>query len=331
MNIFLVFDKNQKCTTGVYIYKELKKLNHNVKILYPEEVRSNLSPKPDLILAIDYGAHYIFDVDFHPKAIWLIDTHLTLNCDKIMAEFFDVVFVAQKNNFEKLKNRFSHIYWLPLAGDLDYHGKKMTTIKYDIAFVGNLGRGTIKILMTELINRYPNSFIGRAPCDQIGEIYSSSKIVVNYSIKNDVNMRIFEAAISGSLPMTNQIYDNGLEELFEIGNEIVTYDGTLEDLTEKINYYLKHDSERNRIAENAYQKAISSHTYLHRVKFILEKIEQNKNFIVCYCASKNVKLSRFRLKFNELILYLRDAFDVIISKIKELKYMRLRLHWFGKI
>jgi len=122
-----------------------------------------------------------------------------------------------------------------------------------------------------------------------------------------------------------------LEELFEIGNEIVTYDGTLEDLTEKINYYLKHDSERNRIAENAYQKAISSHTYLHKVKFILEKIEQNKNFIVCYCASKNVKLSRFRLKFNELILYLRDAFDVIISKIKELKYMRLRLHWFGKI
>ena len=110
MNSFLVFDKNQKCTTGDYIFKELKKLNHNVKILYPEEVRSNLSPKPDLILAIDYGAHYIFEVDFHPKAIWLIDTHLTLNCDKIMAEFFDVVFVAQKNNFEKHKNRFSPTY-----------------------------------------------------------------------------------------------------------------------------------------------------------------------------------------------------------------------------
>ncbi|MFN3135783.1 MAG: glycosyltransferase, partial [Candidatus Kryptonium sp.] len=108
--------------------------------------------------------------------------------------------------------------------------------------------------------------------------------------------------------------------------EIVVYDGTIDDLTEKINYYLRHDNERNRIARNAYQKAISSHTYLHRVKFILEKIEQSKNLIICYCNLKNTKLSKFKLKFSELILYLRNVLDVIISRIKELKHMQLRLH-----
>ncbi len=324
MNIFLIFDKNQNCTTGIYIYKELKRLNHNVKVFNHEEVRSNLSPYLDLILAIDYGAHYIFDVDFHPKAIWLIYTHLTFNCDKVMAETFDIIFVVQKKDYEKLKGKFSHVYWLPLAGDMDYHGKRKAIIKYDIAFVGKLGRGARKILLTELMNRYPNSFIGEAPCDQIGEIYSSSKIVVNYSLKNDVNMRVFEAAISGSLLITNQVYNNGLEELFEIGNEIVLYDGTLDDLIRKINYYLKHDAERNRIAENAFQKAINFHTYLHRVKLILEKVEQSKNLILCYCASKNVKVLRRKLKLNELILYLREAIDLIVSKIKE---TWLRLRW----
>lgn len=328
MNIFLIFDKNQKCTTGIYVYKELKKLNHNVKVFYPGEVKDNLSLKPDLILAIDYGAHYIFDIDFHPKAIWLIDTHLSFNCDKVMAETFDIIFVAQKEALEKLKDKFSYVYWLPLAGDIDYHGKKESKIKYDIAFVGKLGRGTRKILLTELINRYPNSFIGEAPCEKIGEIYSSSKIVVNYSLKNDVNMRIFEAAISGSLLITNQIYNNGLEELFEIGNEIVVYDGTLEDLIEKVNYYLKNDSERNKIAENAYRKAINLHTYLHRVKFILEKIEQSRNLIICGCASRNIKLLRLRLKFNELIWYLHNVLDLIISRIKEVKHAWLS--FFGQ-
>ena len=48
-------------------------------------------------------------------------------------------------------------------------------------------------------------------------IYQNSKIVFNYSFKNDVNMRIFEALGSGALLMTNRIVNNGIEDILNPG------------------------------------------------------------------------------------------------------------------
>jgi sulfur carrier protein ThiS len=123
--IVLVFDKSYPCTTGQYVKKALEKLGYNTIVLLPEEKNKIIEINPDFVLAIDFATHYILDVNYHPKAIWLIDTHLSLICDEIMAKSFDIVFVAQKEDYEKLKKQFKYIYWLPLAADLDYHGKKV--------------------------------------------------------------------------------------------------------------------------------------------------------------------------------------------------------------
>jgi hypothetical protein len=80
--IVLIFDKNYPCTTGQYVKKELEKLGYSITVILPQEKNKILEIKPDFVLAIDFGTHYILDIDYHPKAIWLIDTHLSLICDE---------------------------------------------------------------------------------------------------------------------------------------------------------------------------------------------------------------------------------------------------------
>jgi glycosyltransferase involved in cell wall biosynthesis len=314
--VVLVFDKNNPCTTGQYVKKCLEKRGYDIKVLLPEEKNKVFEIKPDFVLAIDYSTHYIFDIDYHPKAIWLIDTHLTLLFDKIMAKSFDIVFVAQKEDFEKFSKEFKYVYWLPLAGDLEYHGKKNFEKVYDIGFVGNIGAGIRKKFLLKIKNKYSNSFIGIAECAKIGEIYSQCKIVFNYSIKNDINMRVFEALLSGSMLITNKIKNNGFEELFEIGKDLVVFENW-NDLERKINYYLINEEEREKIALNGYIKAVQFHTYENRVEFMLEKINklERENFVnVNY-----VKLKK-ELRIKSIIWRFIVYFRKIKYKIQEIIY-----------
>lgn len=302
MKITLIFDKNFPCTTGQYIYKELVKLNHRVEILSFKEKNEILKLHPDFILAIDDSSHYILDINYHPKAIWIIDSHTSFVCDKVMAKSFDIIFVAQKEYVDKFKKFNTYVYWLPLAADLDWHGKKDLEKIYDIAFVGQLGVGWRRKILLKLKKDYPNSFISSADCKKIGEIYSQSKIVINYNVNNDINMRVFEAMASGTLLITNQIKNNGFEELFENNKHLVVYDGTYKDLKEKIDYYLKNDEEREKIAQEGYKLILEKHTYKHRVDFILSKILEINKF---EANLKNFSTFQFKvLKFNLFLNFL---------------------------
>ena len=49
----------------------------------------------------------------------------------------------------------------------------------------------------------------------MAEIYSQSWIVFNKSIKNDINMRVFESTASESLLFTDKIINNGWSDLFK--------------------------------------------------------------------------------------------------------------------
>jgi len=279
MKILFINDYQNHCTTGAYVRKELEKSNHQVIPLKHNELNKIKNYNFDVILAVDYGYHYILDLNFHPKAIWLIDTHLSYFCDEVMARSFDLIFVAQKSDAEKLKRKLKNVYWLPLAFDPEWHGKRELSKIYDLAFVGQFGIGKRKKIMELLKKHYPNSYIGPADCQKLGEIYSSAKIGVNYSIKNDINMRIFEILGSGTFLLTNKITNNGFDELFEDGRDLVVYD-SIEDLFKKIDYYLKNESEREKIAYGGYLKVKDKHTYQARVKFILEKNRRIKKVLV---------------------------------------------------
>ena len=73
------------------------------------------------------------------------------------------------------------------------------------------------------------------------------------------NMRIFEATRAGSLLLTE--YAPNLENMFEIGKEIICY-RSFEELADLASYYCKesNDSTRRNVAIAGYTRTLSSHT-----------------------------------------------------------------------
>lgn len=97
-------------------------------------------------------------------------------------------------------------------------------------------------------------------------ILYNSKISINRHIDTAEsyanNMRLYESTGVGTLLITD--HKDNLHELFEIGKEIETYK-TKKELLEKINYYLTHEEERQKIAAAGQQRTLKDHTYKKRM------------------------------------------------------------------
>lgn len=104
---------------------------------------------------------------------------------------------------------------------------------------------------------------------------ATSKIVLNitripfYGAETGINHRIFEAMSMGCFVLTDHCDE--IAELFEIGEEIETYKG-IEDLKQKVDFYLSHDEERKRIALRGYQRFLKDYTWQTRSADLLMKM-----------------------------------------------------------
>ena len=183
-----------------------------------------------------------------PSAFWAIDTHLDPAWHAQKARAFDLVFTAQRDGAEGLRRAgITSATWLPLACDPEIHGRQEVAKQYDVAFVGNVFPGPRADLLNLIRRNYPNTFIGQCYFEEMAKAYSSARTVFNRSIKNDVNMRVFEALASGSLLVTNDLSENGQAELFRDGVHLATY-REAEDLLDKLAFYLGRETLREKIA-----------------------------------------------------------------------------------
>jgi len=240
------------------------------------QIIAALPQPPDLFLWIDPAGRYfppgIEDLSI-PTTCYLVDVHLGTWRHQV-ARFFDAVFVAQKDYLARYQQAVEHaqVYWLPLAAAPDVHRQLDLPKLYDVGFVGNLARahrGTARARRLRLIaERFrTNDFDRQYTPEQVGQVYSQSRIVFNTSIAGDVTMRVFEGTACGTLVITDSVA-NGLSDLFEIGNELVTYADEA-DLVNKIAYYIEQTDERERIARAGHKRALAQHTYAHRMQTML--------------------------------------------------------------
>ena len=101
------------------------------------------------------------------------------------------------------------------------------------------------------------------------KVFYSSKINLNItlrSIESGIPMRIFDIMSVGGFVLTN--YQEEISDLFAEGKEIVTFK-TPEELIDKADYYLKHDTERINIGINGYKKVKNCYTYEHQLRKII--------------------------------------------------------------
>ena len=278
-------------TTGTYFEKNLA-ADHQVTFVgtarsdragYPPDVdiaelAAQLKPTPDLFLYIHSGHLSYLPRNLHrlpcPTCAYLIDVHLGSRLRQPLAACFDYVFVAQRDYLPQYR-AFPTQYtaWLPLAYE---PADDVTTPErvIDVGVVGNVSPNAQDArarLLNTLQNRYQmNDFRKRYLPHQMAQLYRQSKIVFNHAIRDDVNMRVFEAMGNGALLVTNRI-GNGLLDLFEDGKHLVTYE-TADELVHHIDHYLAHDEERRQIAATGARLAQEKHTYRHRVDEILDTI-----------------------------------------------------------
>lgn len=276
MKIALLFDKLREDTGGIYFERALRETEHEVRHFWLKDAH-NIKPEFDLYLRIDHG-DYKDDLPAHlkPSAFYVVDTHLKKPYRKIkeQAGHYDFIFCAQREGAERLKREIKvNAIWIPLGCDPQIHKRLNIEKRLDVGFVGTDGKKNPRVELIKLLARkYPNSFIGRADFRFLSNIYSSAKVSFNYSINNDINMRMFEAMACGSMLITNYINDNGFDELFTAGEHLVVYKNKNE-LLRLVDYYLGHDKEREEIARRGYELAISRHTYGDRVRQILSYVK----------------------------------------------------------
>lgn len=241
-----------------------------------DEIAARLPQAVDLYLWVDPGGRYFppgIEALPLPTACYLVDVHLG-HWRQAAARFFDSVFVAQRDYVPVYRAALghAHVHWLPLAAAPDVHRRHPLPRDLEVAFVGNLAlahRGTARARRLRLITgRYRTNDVKRQYTpDEVGRVYSQARIVFNTSLAGDVNMRVFEATACGALLVTDRVA-NGLETLFELEREIVTYRSDAE-LVERIDYFLAHPAEREAVAEAGYRRTAGEHTYLQRAEALM--------------------------------------------------------------
>jgi spore maturation protein CgeB len=128
----------------------------------------------------------------------------------------------------------------------------------------------------------------RIPACQVGGIlsdeemirmYSRSKINLGFSTCGttheyeerivQIRLRDFEVPMSGGFYLVEYIEELG--QFFEIGKEIVCYEG-MHDMVDKIQFYLQHDSERKAIAKAGRERCLRDHTWQRRFTTVFQQI-----------------------------------------------------------
>lgn len=127
----------------------------------------------------------------------------------------------------------------------------------DILFLGNLNhsihrdRGRVLEAAALLSNDYRVFYDGEYPPQKYAHWMNRARIVLNYCVRREMNLRCFEAPACGALLF---IENTNLEapEYLQDGVHAVYYN--LENLSDRLRYYLEHEEERAGIAEAGCQR-----------------------------------------------------------------------------
>ena len=111
---------------------------------------------------------------------------------------------------------------------------------------------------------------------EMPKVFQASKINLNMTmrpIETGLSLRVWDILGCGGFLLTN--YQAEIPDYFEIGKDLETYE-SMEELEEKIRYYLTHEEERVEIAINGYETVARYHTYEIRLAQMLKVLTEKR-------------------------------------------------------
>lgn len=267
------------------------------------------SEKPDFLFALQ-GYTIPRDILYEisrtgiPSAVWLLDEPYDTLKSADVGTFFSHVFVqdaASVEHHRKFGNPETH--YLPHGFEhLEVHTKRSCPLRWDVSVVGTgfpRRRRALKAIrsVTRSVlvvgsgwsDKFDGDGLEHKPSAsplEAATIYNESRINLNvhreetdFSVSSETfravspNGSVFYVAGCGAF----QIADDSrrdLPNLFEPGKEIILYHDS-EELQALVSRYLADEQERTRIAEAGRKRALAEHTYAHRLRKVVEVLEEN--------------------------------------------------------
>jgi hypothetical protein len=286
MKIACIFDNRiRRDTTGNFFFWALERLGHEVEHILPDQALAIEAPSHDFYLKIDDGLknHWRWNDVLRPAAYYVIDTHYwdAAEWRPKTGRQFNWCFTAQKDGVDFMaEHGVDQTSWLPLAADEDLHSPYLNGhSKWDWSFVGNIGHDQPGLpnkrlnYLDKLLRKFDNGCLSDySYFKEMANVYGLSKVVFNCHINNDINMRFFEGLLSGSHLLTEKVVDNGVAELKQwpdasLANCFIEF--TDEDLFSKM-----EESIESPVSDRAREVMLDGHTYQHRCRDIIKKMEE---------------------------------------------------------
>lgn len=226
--------------------------------------------------------------------LWFPDAIVNLKKAMCIVSSFDFLFFKDKYIIDILKKEYgiTQAYYLPECANIKYlkpitlSSEEKKKYSCDIGFAGNLH--SFRVSLLRQLKDYDVKVWGnRVPfwMDTTG----IDRMIMNYFVANEdkakaflgakininslhpgeiagVNVRTFEIAACGAFQICN--YRTVLSELYIPDDEIVTY-FNIEELKEKIDYYLNNRDKCEEIGRRAFLRTVGQHTYQHRLNTII--------------------------------------------------------------
>ncbi len=299
---------NLKVTSDRHQYLQ----NSFLQVLSQAVLAKTETFEPDMVLSmaqapLTHQALKRLKRDKVVTAMWFVEDFRLFTYWQSFAPFYDIFAVIQKEHFfDKLKEiGVDNTLYLPLAAHPDFHHPLNIGVidarKYgaDVSFMGagypnrrmafrKLIHHGLKIWGSEwegdhVLDKYIQLGGRRVTSEECVKIFNATKINLNLhsSINVDelvsggdfINPRTFELAACGAFQLVDR--RSLMAEAFSDG-ELAHFDN-LEDLDEKIGYFLAHPNERDLYAEKGRKRVLADHTYVIRMQtlidFTMDKID----------------------------------------------------------
>jgi hypothetical protein len=323
MNI-LLFAHLNRGWLGSLVKRGFEQGGHQVVVIAPESAPpdfltgdsqvhvprlvSACSPKPDLVVVLETDPRFRFfpggllEVPV-PTAFWAIDNHLNYRWHKEYSRQFDVTFFAQKDYIRAAQQYgAANVHWLPLAADGEYHRMEPRPGKYAVSFVGNISKGRHRFF--DSIDRdIPLNLVSGVYEEDMAQVLAESKIGLNVSLREDLNMRFFEVLASGALLVTQKIAA-GVDDLFQDGVHFVSHH--LTDVSKILKYYLQNESLRAGIAARGRELCLSRHTYRHRCEELIKVTLSNADFL----ETRRNKVRSYKPDIAQALVFAHPTFKM---------------------
>jgi spore maturation protein CgeB len=260
--------------------------------------------RPDLVFALAQApldAHCITELRKLGIrcAYWFCEDFRVMGYWKEICSSYDLFFHLQPDDFaEPLREAGATAAALQLGFDPETHRppRPDQSVERDLGFVGAAYHNRLQFLPglldlgLEIFGvHWPMAppFLAAMPkpnewlsAEESAEIFRSTRVNLNLHsspwvdgvnpVGDYVNPRTFELAGVKAFQLVDERRD--LPRFFEIGSEVETF-RDLAECRRKIAYYLEHAKERLEIAERAYRRARSEHTFRHRMQEAVETLQ----------------------------------------------------------